>query len=362
VGGKVGSILDLPSLAFIEAADPRGGGFDCTGTVIAPRVVLTAAHCAENLEAGGFTPANHFVVVTGQTNPHQAHREDLFRVESTHVFPEFDPGNLRGDAAILILATPTPAPPIPLAAAPDAALYEGGATVRLAGWGLMTAQSNLAPKQLRTTTTIVQDPDTCRRRTHSFNASYSPAIQMCTLNPPEYKTGGCFGDSGGPVIAERADGSPVELGVVSTGGSSCSTKLPNIFTRVDRLSTWAAGWIAATEAGGPAPSLPQAAIPAMTKQAGEGFVGGLLSDLLGERFLAAERARGSCKLRGRSAVKCELAWITGPNLYAALVTAFYASRRNAIVWDDHYRIQWVNRRCYLASGHPKRCAIHTLHR
>lgn len=363
IGGEAGSIADLPSLAFIEAADPRDGIFSCTGTVIAPRVILTAAHCAENLEGGGFTPASDYLVVTGVDDLRQVNHRDALRVESTHVFPEFDPGNLHGDAAILVLASPTAATPIPLATSADAALYEGGATVRLAGWGLTNGrQPNSAPKQLQTTTTVVQDPATCKRRTRRFNSDYSPAFQLCTQNPPDYKSGGCHGDSGGPVIAQRADGSAVEIGVVSTGGPLCSTKLPNVFTRVDRLATWATEWVAAIETGGPPPSVPQARVPAMSRENGEGYAIAVLIGSLSRYFHSAEHTKGNCARHGRSAVKCALAWDSGPNIYAVTISVFYAVRRNAIVWDDHYRIQWVNRHCWLTSAHRQRCAVHSQHR
>src|ERR1700679_263526 len=64
VGGKNAAIADFPSLAFIQAGDKQTGGFQCTGTVIAPRVILTAAHCVEDLDAGGLTPAGEYQVVT----------------------------------------------------------------------------------------------------------------------------------------------------------------------------------------------------------------------------------------------------------------------------------------------------------
>jgi hypothetical protein len=164
------------------------------------------------------------------------------------------------------------------------------------------------------------------------------------------------------VIAQHADGSPVEIGVVSTGGPSCSTKLPNIFTRVDRLSTWAAEWVAAVEAGGAAPSLPHAQVPVMTRETGEGFAAAVLTGALREHFRSPKNTRGECRRRGRSAVRCTLAWVSGADLYGSTITVYYAARRNAVVWDDHYRIQWVNRHCWLASGHRERCAIHSRHR
>lgn len=357
VGGEAGSIVDLPSLAFIEAADPRGSTFDCTGTVIAPRLILTAAHCAENLEAGGFTPASDYLVATGADDLRQVDRRDALRVESTHVYPEFDPGNLHGDAAILVLASPTSATPIPLATSADIGLYAGGATVRLAGWGLTDGESNSAPKRLQTTTTVVQDPASCKRRTRRFNPTYSPAFQLCTQNPPELKTGGCFGDSGGPVIAQRSDGSPVEIGVVSTGAPRCSTKLPNIFTRVDKVSTWAAEWVAAIETGAPPPTLkPQ--LPTLSGESAEGFVGTVLRTELGNLFIRSSGLQGRCNRLGRPRVRCELAWLHGSKIYFANVTVFYVLQNGAVGWDNSFIFERVSRRCF-ESDHRQSCTFQT---
>jgi secreted trypsin-like serine protease len=338
VGGKVASILAFPSLAYIDASNRRGEGFACTGTVIAPRVVLTAAHCVEDLERGGYTPAPEYLVATGLANPHQAHRADLLRVADTRVFPEFDPGTLRGDAAILILASPTDAPAIPLATTADATLYEGGATVLLAGWGLLRADSASPPRNLRSTSTVVLDPASCKRRTRAFNPLYSPALQMCATNPPDHKTGGCFGDSGGPAIGQRADGSAVEVGITSTGGPGCSTTLPNIFTRTDRVSTWASEWIAATEAGAPPPALGPARLPLMRRESAKGFVIRALVDRFGVRFLGSERVSGSCRRVSRASFRCGLGWRFGRNVYRGTVVVYYASRRDAVVWDKRLRI------------------------
>src|SRR6202789_4531546 len=72
VGGKIAPIADFPSLAFIQAGDKQTGGFQCTGTVIAPRVILTAAHCVEDHATSALTPAGEYQGVTGQADPHQA--------------------------------------------------------------------------------------------------------------------------------------------------------------------------------------------------------------------------------------------------------------------------------------------------
>jgi secreted trypsin-like serine protease len=354
VNGHGATVEEFPALAYIEAHQGRSG-FSCTGTVVAPRVILTAAHCIEDLERGGITPAKAYAVATGTTTPSQALRENVFGVLETHVFPGFDPGGLLGDAGVLILDRPSPAPPIAMAGAADAALYEGGAAVQLAGWGVTGANAKNAPESLRATSMVVQKPALCKQKTRNDRPNYSPALQMCTLDVPTKKSGGCFGDSGGPAIGTRADGTPVELGVISTGGAFCSTKLPNVLTRVDVISTWVSEWIAATESGGPRPIVdPKAPFPQMSKPLAEEFTVLTLQDHFGARF--SGRVFGSCRRASRSRFRCNVSWRSGRNIYAGTVSPFYLRQQDAVIWKAHFRIEWAPLKC-LRNNAP-RCPIH----
>jgi trypsin len=357
IGGDVAAIADFPSLAFIAAQTSKDQGFACTGTVIAPRVVLTAAHCVEDLNLGGFTAASDYKVATGRANPRQDETGNVLRVGSTHVFPGFDPGTTRGDAALLVLASPTPVPAMPLAGAIDSPLYEGGAPVTLVGWGLTRANARSAPEALHSTSNVVLDPAGCKTRIPRFYPPYSTAQQMCTTDPPDHTNGGCFGDSGGPAIAHRADGSLVQLGIVSTGGPACSTRFPNIFTRVDNVSTWASEWIAATELGAPPPSL-KAHLPAMTRESAQGLVAGLLNTRFGQLFAGAQGLRGRCQRLGPARQRCELLWRFGPKLYFGRITVFYALQQNAVAWGNSYVVQRGSIRC-LQSAHSRSCPVET---
>lgn len=355
IGGQGATIEEFPSLAYIQAREGKGG-FACTGTVVAPRVILTAAHCLEDLDRGRFTPASGYAVATGTTTPRKAVRENVFRVTETHIFPGFDPGNLRGDAGILVLDRPTAAPTISLASSADASLYGGGASVRLAGWGLTRANADDGPESLRTTTMTVQAPPFCKQKTRSYYPTYSPAAQLCTLDVPSKKSGGCFGDSGGPVIGQRADGSLVELGIVSTGGPFCSTKLPNILTRADFVSPWVSEWIAAIETGAPRPVVdPNTPFPLMTRPVAESFTVLTLANNFGQRFERAKRVLGRCKRTNRSRFRCEVSWRSGRNIYAGVVTPFYVRRAQGVVWNSHFRIEWAPLKC-LRSNAPN-CPI-----
>ncbi|HET8814445.1 MAG TPA: trypsin-like serine protease [Solirubrobacterales bacterium] len=357
VGGRAASITEFPSLAYIEARIGKGG-FACTGTVVAPRVILTAAHCIESQESGAFTPPGAYAIATSTTAPGQTEPQNIFRVVETHVFPGFDPGSLRGDAGILVLDRPTGAPPLALAGAADAALYAGGASVQLAGWGLTRANAVKAPGSLRATGMTVQTPAFCRRKTRDFYPPYSAAQQLCTLATPAKTSGGCFGDSGGPAIAQRAEATPVQLGIISTGGPFCSTKLPNVLTRTDLVSTWVAEWAAAIEAGGPRPVVdPNSPFPLMTRPVAEAFTVFTLARQFGRRFERTKQVFGNCRRASRSRFRCQVAWRAGRLIFAGIVTPFYVRRQEAFTWDSHFRIEWAAIRCLRSN--PGRCAIHT---
>jgi trypsin len=355
VGGRAATIEEFPSLAYIQAREGKGG-FACTGTVVSPRVVLTAAHCVEDIDRGLFTPAGRYAVATGTTTPSQSLPQNVFRVVETHVFPGFDPGNLRGDAGILVLDRPTSAPPIPLAGPADAALYAGGAGVQLAGWGLTRSNANAGPDSLRATAMVVQTPSFCEQKTRRYYPPFSAAGQTCTLDVATRKSGGCFGDSGGPAIGLRADGTPVELGIISTGGPFCSTKLPNVLTRADVVAPWVAEWVAAIELGAPRPFVdPKTPFPLMTRPVAESFAVSTLRSAFGKRFERAKRVLGSCRRVSRSRFRCDVGWLSGRIIYAGVVSPFYVRKQQGVTWNSHFRIEWAPLKC-LRSNAP-RCPI-----
>ena len=76
IGGHNATIAQYPSLAFIEGAVATAG-YACTGTVVAPRVVLTAGHCVEDIESSSITQPEQIAVATGISNlQHIAAGED----------------------------------------------------------------------------------------------------------------------------------------------------------------------------------------------------------------------------------------------------------------------------------------------
>lgn len=359
IGGAPATIEQLPSLAYLEGGSGRHA-FSCTGTVVAPRVVLTAGHCVEDIETGGFSTPAEYKVATGIANPKLSQPENVYDVVATHVFPAFDPGIIHGDAALLILSRPTPAPPLALAGPGEAALYEGGAPVAVAGWGLTLPQNRQTPANLQTGTMAVQKPSTCRSRVRSYYQDFSPAAQLCVQSPPANKTGTCFGDSGGPAIGTRADGVPVELGVISVVGPECTTKTPNVMTRVDYVSSWVTGWIATTEAG-VAPPLVAASLPEMTESGAGQFAVYTLLGAFGKRFASASKLSGDCRRTSKSRFSCEIVWIAHHTVYAGTITPFYVLRQQTTTWDSHFLVRWAPVHCVNDNFKGRGCRVHSKH-
>jgi trypsin len=253
VGGVPAPAGSWPWVAYIIDQVSPSEVETCTGTVIAPNVILTAAHCAEDVSTSTLDDPSNFAVVTGSLDWTDAATRQVSAVSEliVHTYVALtvqDYGiNIIGDAALLVLSTPTTAPPIALADSSDLALIQPGVAADFAGWGLTDgSDQSSSPDALQEASTVVQSDLYCT----SIDAYFASTAQLCTLDVPADDTGTCSGDSGGPLVAQTTNGTWVEIGLTSTG--TCNPALPDTFTRVDYISAWAQSWITAV-APPPAP-------------------------------------------------------------------------------------------------------------
>ncbi len=256
VGGQPAEPGTFPWMAYV--LDFRGNEVgQCSGTVVAPNLILTAGHCAEDMQTGTVNEASGYRVTTGNVDwaapATERQVSDVIRVIPC---PCFDRQTAVGDVALLQLSTPTTAPAVTLAPNPP-----GGTAALLAGWGKTSYSQKTLIERLQWAQTVVQRPQWCEREASQF----SPTSDVCTIDPPDRQTGGCNGDSGGPLLMREpvAAGGMVQIGVASHVGGECATTSPTVFTRVDAISAWVRGWAQALASAPPASaSLPYGLVAA----------------------------------------------------------------------------------------------------
>lgn len=349
VGGETGSIESSPWLAYVAYQGPVDE-FSCGATVVGPRLVLTAAHCALT-STGRVASASNFAVLTGVSDLRKASPERISRVSQVLIFPEYDPARIVNDAALLVLASPVDAPPLPLATPADAALFAGGTPVAIAGWGLTSVSPPRLPAVLRQAQSVVRDSAACRRALKQVLLPYAPASQICVKSSASL----CNGDSGGPAVATRPDGTAVVVGIASLKASiECSPETPQVLARADRVSGWVSAWIAAIESGGPAPPIvvPTVKLPPVTRGEAELVAAiGLEADF-GPRIVGGRGHEIACRRLAREKVKCRVQWLHRRHLYRGAITVYTALPREGSIYNYRYMIRRFRLGCWLRYVNP----------
>jgi hypothetical protein len=325
---------------------------------------LTAGHCAVDTETGEIRSPGGYTVVTGNVNWAASPRQVL-GVSQVLVFPEYTIGGPLdgwGDAALLVLSSPTSAPAISLATSANAERLQAGTPALIAGWGRTFYAQKEAQTELEWAETVVQSTTYCLANAPGFH----PLGQICTVNPPSFDTGPCHGDSGGPLIAAGPGGNGlVELGVTSSGYGECSTSLPSVYTRADLIASWVNGRIATFDSPpkpAPPPPPPAPKLPVLTRGDAISFTREALSKAFRNRFKGRRRYRVDCRRIDDTKRQCGVQWTYGPNDYYGSVTIYYAFSGTEVVWRNRFTIHWVNDYCYFFSGHRSKCRIHTVRR
>lgn len=290
IGGdnaKAGTWPDVAAILFPSASgdEPR-----CTGTLVAPTIVITAGHCYDAFDLP--LPDNVLIGTSSLARPGDGEK---IAIKRGYAFP--NAANTE-DIAVLVLARASSRTPRKIATGWARVDIANGAAISLVGFGAVNPTGNAYVEELQQASSTITD----------FDCSTSSGCNTAAQPAGELGAGGmgidtCPGDSGGPLYLATSFGTFL-AGVTSRSydDASIACSEGGIYVRPDKVIAWIED-----KAGGKVARAPGPEVDPIVAVHGDGgdtriSVNDPKSDT--HRFeITTPPAHGTAKVRGDGAVR-----------------------------------------------------------